>query len=218
MSITSISSASITGTSESSLSQLSDDYETFLNLLVAQIQNQDPLEPLDATEFISQIATLTQVEQTVNTNSQLEQLRSTLALTASMSEATLIGRTVTVPASTVELDASGTPVSFSYEIEGEASSATAIISDADGNVLRVIEELPGTAGTLNQVSWDGLDDGGALLPAGNYTISMAALDATGGYNTYIRDKVASVSYVGGEQLLNLENGLEASSGEIVKIE
>lgn len=218
MSITSISSASVAGSAENSLSQLSNDYETFLNLLVAQIRNQDPLEPMDATEFISQIATLTQVEQTVNTNSQLEQLRSTLALTASMSEATLIGRTVTVPSSTVQLEDGGSPVAFSYEIEGEASSASAIISDADGNMLRVIEELPGGAGTLHQVSWDGRDDSGAALPAGTYTISMAALDAAGGYNTYIRDRVASVSYVGGEQLLNLENGLEASSGEIVRIE
>ncbi|MDR6266722.1 flagellar hook assembly protein FlgD [Roseobacter sp. N2S] len=218
MSITSISSATVAGGADSSLSQLSQDYETFLQLMVAQIQNQDPLEPMDSTEFISQIATLTQVEQSVNTNSQLEQLRSTLALTASMSEATLIGRTVTVPSSTIKIDSVGTPVSFSYEIEGEASSATAIISDAEGNVLRTIEGLPGTAGTLNMVTWDGLDTNGAPMPVGTYQISLAAEDGTGGYNTYIRDTVESVSYVGGEQLLNLRNGVEANSGDIVMIE
>lgn len=218
MSITSISSATVAGGADSSLSQLSQDYETFLQLMVAQIQNQDPLEPMDSTEFISQIATLTQVEQSVNTNSQLEQLRSTLALTASMSEATLIGRAVTVPSTTIQIESAGTPASFSYEIEGEASSATAIISDAEGNVLRAIEGLPGTAGTLNMVTWDGLDATGALVPAGTYQISLAAEDGTGGYNTYIRDTVESVSYVGGEQLLNLRNGVEAYSGDIVKIE
>ena len=75
MSISSVTAANVTATSETSLSQLGQDYETFLGLLVAQIQNQDPLEPMDATQFVSQIATLTQVEQSVNMNAQLEQLR-----------------------------------------------------------------------------------------------------------------------------------------------
>ncbi|MEY8799557.1 flagellar hook assembly protein FlgD [Leisingera sp. XS_AS12] len=218
MSISSITNASVAPASDGSLSKLSEDYETFLGLLVAQIKNQDPLEPMDPTQFVSQIATLTQVEQSVKTNSQLEQLRSTLALTASMSEASLIGRSVTVPSNSITVDEAGSPVSFSYEIEGEAASVTAIISDAEGNVLRMIEGLPGEGGKLNSVTWDGYDAQGAPIGAGTYTISLAAEGASGGYNTYIRDTVTSVSYVAGEQLLNLAMGGSASSGDIVKIE
>ena len=84
--------------------------------------------------------------------------------------------------------------------------------------MRTLEGLPGTAGALNMVTWDGYNESGTPMPAGTYQISLAAEDGTGGYNTYIRDVVESVSYVGGEQLLNLRNGVEANSGDIVMIE
>ena len=218
MSISSVTAANVTATSETSLSQLGQDYETFLGLLVAQIQNQDPLEPMDATQFVSQIATLTQVEQSVNMNAQLEQLRSSLALTASMSEASLIGRTVSVPADTINLHAVGMPVAFGYELEGTASTVGAVITDASGNVVRTIEQLPTTTGVINEVVWDGLDAYGQPAPAGTYRMSLTAEDATGGYNTFVRDTVDSVSYVGGQQFLNLAGGTMARSGDIVKIE
>ncbi|WP_425051057.1 flagellar hook assembly protein FlgD [Psychromarinibacter sp. S121] len=218
MSISTVSAATVTTTSESTLSQLGEDYETFLGLLVAQVQNQDPLEPMDATQFVSQIATLTQVEQSVNMNAQLEQLRSSLALTASMSEASLIGRTVSVPSDTITLHSEGMPLAFGYELEGTASAVSAVITDASGNVVRTIGDLSTATGVINDVVWDGYDANGDLAPVGTYQISLTATDATGGYNTYVRDTVNSVSYVGGQQILNLADGTMASSGDIVMIE
>lgn len=187
-------------------------------MLVAQVQNQDPLEPMDATQFVSQIATLTQVEQTVSLNEQMEGLRSSLAVNASLSEANLIGRTVTVPSDQLILKEDGAPVSFSYELEGDAAAVSAIITDGAGNVLRQINGLSGESGALQEVIWDGYGADGTPIPAGTYYISLSAQDATGGYNTYIRDEVESVTYVAGEQLLNLANGMSSASGDIMKIE
>lgn len=218
MSIDSVTSTAVTATSDGSLSQLSQDYETFLNLLVAQVQNQDPLEPMDATQFVSQIATLTQVEQSVALNGQLEDLRSALAVNASLSEANLIGRTVTVPSDTVRLSTAGEPVGFSYELQGDATSVSVMIKDTNGNLLRQIDGLSGESGRLHEIVWDGHDSAGNPIGAGEYTIALAAEGASGGYNTYARDKVVSISYVAGEQLLDLSNGSTANSGAIMKIE
>ena len=66
-------------TANDSLSQLGNDYNKFLTLLTAQIQNQDPLEPVDSTQFVAQLAQLSQVEQAVQTNTQLETLSSQIS-------------------------------------------------------------------------------------------------------------------------------------------
>ncbi|MEX3007045.1 flagellar hook assembly protein FlgD [Hoeflea sp. TYP-13] len=84
-----------TGTQSSSAAaqqQATVDYDTFLKLLVAEMQNQDPTEPMDSTEYISQLASFSQVEQTIQTNSRLEEI---LAASSIGQAGSLIGRTIT---------------------------------------------------------------------------------------------------------------------------
>jgi len=192
------------------------DYESFLNLLVAQVSHQDPLKPIDGTEFVSQLATLTGVEQSVKLNDQMQSLRTQLALSAALSESSLIGRTVTVPSEQIELGPSG--ARFSYELQSPASNVTAIIRNADGVTARELAGLPTSEQGLVEVAWDGTDDGGVLLPPGRYEVALATADTTGGYNTYASFEVLSLSFENGEQRLDLSGGGSALSSQIVRIE
>lgn len=195
---------------------LSDNYQNFLNLLVAQVSYQDPLNPVEGTDFIAQLATLTGVEQSLKMNEQMEALRAQLGLSAALSESSLIGRIVTVPSDVIELGEGG--ASFSYELGSSSESVTAIISDAAGNPVRQLEGLPGAAGELVSLTWDGTDASGALLPPGRYQIALAATDVAGGYNTYASFRVVSISFDAGRQYLDLEGGGAVTSDQILRID
>lgn len=195
---------------------LSDNYQSFLNLLVTQVSYQDPLNPVEGTDFIAQLATLTGVEQSLKMNEQMEALRAQIGLSAALSESSLIGRSVTVPSDEIELGADG--ASFSYELDRPSETVTAIITDAAGNPVRELTGLPGVAGERVGLHWDGTDASGAPLPPGRYGIALAASDVSGGYNTYSSFRVASVSFVSGQQYLDLEGGGSVTSSQIIRID
>ena len=92
MQVESATSATATSTTNSTSSAATVDYDTFLRLLVAQIENQDPTNPMDSTEQVAQLATFSQVEQTIQTNAKLDQM---LTLSAVSQVDGLIGRTLT---------------------------------------------------------------------------------------------------------------------------
>ena len=106
--------SSSTATATSSAARV--DYDAFLRLLVAEINNQDPTQPMDSTEYVAQLASFSQVEQSIQTNSKLDQMLSGNALL--LAEA-LIGRTITSPSGDVE----GTVASVRYA-DGDAAVAT----------------------------------------------------------------------------------------------
>jgi flagellar basal-body rod modification protein FlgD len=210
-----------TGTASASLAQapsngLSDNYKSFLNLLVAQVSYQDPLNPVEGTDFIAQLATLTGVEQSLKMNDQLAALRAQMGLSAALSESSLIGRSVTVPSEEIELGAGG--ASFSYELGRPSASVSAIISDASGRPVRELSGLPGVAGERVKLSWDGTDAQGVALPPGRYKLALAATDTGGGYNTYASFKVVSISFAAGQQYLDLEGGGAVTSDQIIRID
>ncbi|MFG6082824.1 flagellar hook assembly protein FlgD [Paracoccus litorisediminis] len=215
MSISSITAGSgTTSAADGSFSQLSEDYTRFMKLLVAQIQYQDPLEPVDGTEFIAQVATLTQVEQSVQTNKNLEGLSSKLAVTGALFETSLIGREITAASDTFTLGASGGR--FSYELADEASSVSAIIRDSKGKIVRQLDGLDGKAGKIVDMVWDGMDANGSMMPSGAYTIELASKGGNGAYNTYTTGRVASIEYGANSQYLKLEDGILVKSGDIVR--
>lgn len=203
--------------SQAPANSLSDNYKSFLNLLVAQVSYQDPLNPVEGTDFIAQLATLTGVEQSLKLNNQMESLRSQLGLSAALSESALIGKTVALPSETVELREGG--AAFSYDLASPQKSITAIITDANGNPVRQVSGLPGEVGQKTSVVWDGTDANGNQLPPGRYGISIApeSGEIAGGYNTYASFRVLSVSFDGGRQYLDLEGGGRTTSDQIVRI-
>lgn len=161
--------------SSSSLSQLGEDYTRFLTLLTAQVQHQDPLAPMDATQFVSQLAQLSQVEQAVKSNSNLESLGAQMGSLLSVSGAAMLGREVTVSSDTLMLD-SGEVDSY-YSVNEGTATLSAQIHDPDGNLVRTITGLSTDHTELQHLDWDGQTDAGNPVLDGKYTVTLVAKDA-----------------------------------------
>ncbi len=212
--------ATATTTSTASLSKdkLNTDYESFLKLLIAQVSHQDPLEPMDSTTFVSQLAQLTQVEQSIVTNDTLEKISNRMNSNGAMSDVMLIGRDVTVPTDRVELQDG--VASFSYQLSGEAQQVKALIRGQDGTVLREITNLGTEAGTPQSVGWDGKDPYGLPVPNGAYKIEILAIDAEGepvSASTQASTRVEQLTFRDGLPVLVLRNGGEAYSGSVLSV-
>jgi flagellar basal-body rod modification protein FlgD len=198
--------------------KLDTDYQSFLKLLIAQVSNQDPLEPMDSTTFVSQLAQLTQVEQSIVMNSNLEKIDRRLGNVEALSDVQLIGRDVTVPTDRIELR-DGT-ASLTYSLAAEAQSVTISIKTADGTVIRELTGQPGASGTPHQVTWDGRDLGGLPVPDSNFRVEINARDAAGkplGYQMTSTSRVQELTFREGFPLLVLRNGAEAYAGSVMAV-
>lgn len=199
--------------------KLDVDYQSFLKLLTAQISNQDPLKPMDSTQFVSQLAQLSQVEQSVQTNSNLETIAAKLSSVGAMADVQLIGHEVTVPTDALPLR--GGSASYSYELSDSAASAKAVIRGADGTVVREIEGLATAGGKRHDLSWDGLDSSGLRVPDDDFTVEIVARDAEGksiSYDGYGSATVKSLVFREGESRLLLDDGTEVASASVMAVE
>ncbi len=144
--------------------------EDFLTLLVAQLQNQDPLNPDDPTEFTAQLAQFSSLEQLFNLNESMENVASAVADSQKLSALSMIGKEVAYAESDFKFD--GSPVRIGYSIDGEASEVTLLLQK-DG---ATVAELAGSE--LQQgdhfMTWDGLTASGTPAPIGDYSIVVEA--------------------------------------------
>jgi flagellar basal-body rod modification protein FlgD len=142
--------------------------EDFLKLLVSQLQNQDPLNPSDPTEFTAQLAQFSSLEQLSNVNKNLEQLVSSQSVEAM----SFIGREVVAENSGFRLDADG--VDLGYRLEGQAEEVTLFVQD---NLGRTVASLPAEGLTAGEhfMAWDGKDENGNDVPPGDYQLLVSAL-------------------------------------------
>jgi flagellar basal-body rod modification protein FlgD len=145
--------------------------DRFLSLLVAQMKNQDPLNPLDNAEVTSQLAQLSTVQGIENMNATLETLAASLGVNQMSQAASLIGRGVLVPGNEIAPGEIENIVGF--ELSGPADQVTVSIQDATGKTVRTLELGPREAG-VDMVAWDGLLDGGAAAGEGPYQFTVAA--------------------------------------------
>ncbi len=180
---TSAASASSTSALQSAgLSSASSLNENdFLNMLITELQNQDPTNPLQSTDLAAQLAQFSQVSelQTMNTNIQ-NSTSANLVLTQSINNtmaSTLIGKEIKVNTSTVVYDGT-TPANVGVTLSGNAADVSVQIEDSNGNVVRTIDAGPKLSGD-NTITWDGKNDSGNNMQAGNYTFSVTATDSSG---------------------------------------
>jgi flagellar basal-body rod modification protein FlgD len=152
---------------------LASTFNNFLLLLTTQLQHQDPLSPLDTNQFTEQLVQFTNVEQTIKTNSKLDQLIALQGANQLTSALDYIGKTVEVDS--VVLDLSEGSATLTYDLASSAEETTIEIIDDAGNSVRTLT-VEGTAGQ-HEVIWDGKDSVGADLPDGLYGFVVKAVDS-----------------------------------------
>ena len=195
-----VSSASTTSDTATTASS-SLDKDAFLQLLVAQLKNQDPTSAEDPTEMVSQMTSYAQLEQLQNMNTALETLQTQNTGLFQAEAVGLVGKTVRVSSASFPLEDGSAAIGV--ELEADAASVVLKISDASGTVVATLDEGSQKAGSLS-FDWNGLDSSGNALADGTYTVAVAARDSSGSAvtaSTSARVEVESVLFSGGTVLL-----------------
>ena len=189
---------------------LGSDFEVFLQMLTAQAQYQDPLEPMDNSEYAAQLAQFSMVEQQVMTNDLMEQLMTTLGANNMSSAANWIGMEALVQGP-VQYD--GTPVTISPNPPITADQVDLIVSNAQGKEVQRIQ-IPTSS---DPFSWTGLNASGNPLPNGEYTFEIESsaqgeVLITEPALSYARVTEARIEE--GETLLVLESGYMITANNV----
>lgn len=177
----------------------------FLNLLVAQLNNQDPLSPQDNGEFIAQLAQFSTVEGVDKLNTSMESMLSGYQSSQALQASSLVGRKVIVPTDKAMVDTSET-FKASMVLPAASSNVYVNVYDGAGSVVNRINMGQQAAGNVSFM-WDGKDSSGNLLPPGAYKFEAQANYGaeTKGLTTMLPANVDSVTLgqSGGELMLNL---------------
>lgn len=163
---TSTSTSTVTGNSSADLQS------SFLTLLVAQLKNQDPTNPMENNELTTQLAQISTVSGIEKLNTTLGSISGQIDSNQSLQATTLIDHGVMIPGTTV-LSGNSTTTPFGVELQQAADTVTATITDKSGKVVRTIDIGALTAG-VHTFSWDGTSTDGTAAPEGSYNVSIAA--------------------------------------------
>ena len=216
--IDSVTTATTSAASTAMKESIGMNKDDFLVLFVTQLQNQDPLNPMDGTEFISQLAQLTQVEQAYNTNSNLESILSALDASSALSAVSFVGKEITASGNQVRLK-DGEEVDLTFSVPKNAEQVSVNILDENGDLVSTLTLGQTDAGDAT-LAWDGTDTTGSRLPAGIYIISATGQDAAGNSfacTPYTHGTVDGVSFSGSSPVL-IVGGVEVSFGNLLQVE
>lgn len=169
----------------------------FLNLLVAQLRHQDPLNPLESTEFTAQLAQFTSLEQLNNVNTNLEKLQGYQAAMKNAQAVDLIGKTIEAPGNTVMLR-DGSEAALAFDLSESVTALAVNIYGPEGNFVRTIEGGPLSAGR-HTLAWDGRDREGNRVSVGQYSFDIQATAPGGKAVTaapFISARVTGVNFDG----------------------
>ncbi len=150
---------------------------TFMNLMVKELQNQNPLEPMSNTNFISELAQFSSMNQLKSMNSTLKSLVSSQNQVALGSTVNLIGKTVQAKGDSFGFT-SGTGMPLKYSLPRNANSVSLDIYNGSGNLVYNTKLGPQNLGPQS-FNWNGLENSGSSAPSGNYSFSVNATNAAG---------------------------------------
>ncbi len=194
------------------------DKSSFLKLLVAQMQHQDPLEPMSNTEFVAQLAQFSGVEQLVAVNEGINILGIQQMGMSNAQASTFIGKEVMVRSDKLDVSDGNDPVSGSFKLQGDAVSVKVNIRDASGATIRTMELGPQEQGEVS-FEWDTRDDNGNLVAPGSYRVDAVAEDSEGNpvsWEAQVRGKVTGVDYTNGYPELVI-GSVKAMLSDIVRV-
>ncbi len=206
----------ISSTGNSSLEKITNSYQSsdtektnkedalgrdaFLTMLVAQLENQDPLNPMDGTDFSAQLAQFSQLEQLINLNDSMDSLAASFGENSEGDAMTYIGKQVTGNVDTMTVDEGA--VSGGFYSLSKAADVMVSITDADGKTVKTL--YPGQQATGSHlISWDGTDNNGDAVEDGNYTYTVLANTGSGYAEvpSSITGTVSGVAYNNGKAYL-----------------
>lgn len=193
--------------------------DAFLKLLVAQIRYQDPLQPLQGTEYVSQLSQFSQLEQSIAQSTRLDDVNSQLRGLGNNEATALVGKRVTVRGTQMKYDGVSAATS-SVTLQGNAQTVRARIVDGNGKVVRTMDLGPRASGTVS-VTWDGKDANGVAASAGNYRLEIEAKAEDGSSVATTQDVsglVKKVSFDKGYPELLLDSGAIAPISDLVAVE
>ena len=192
--------------------------DAFLKLLMAQLKNQDPLQPTDGTQFVTQLATFSQVEQSVAQSTTLSSIATQLQGLSNAQASGLVGKTVTMQASSLQWD--GTfAATTNVTLGSAAQQVTATIKDSQGNTVRTMSLGAEPAGAL-PITWNGANDAGQPAPPGTYSVNVNGTDASGqpvNVSQSVSGTVTKVSFDQGYPALMLSTGVSAPISQLVSV-
>ncbi len=193
--------------------------DEFLKLLIAQIKNQDPLEPQDNSTFVAELAQFSSLEQAMGMNERLDMLALQQQGLANSQVTSLVGRIATVKGSIVTLDGSGTGAQVAFSQAASSANTKVQIQDQNGNVIRTID-LGARPKGVSTIMWDGRDTAGNVMPKGPYAVSVVTADDNGspvGVSQETSGVVVSVAFDQGYPVLQLDNGVSVPVSDLLRV-
>ena len=173
--VSATNTSTATNTSSSTTSSLTANFETFMTLLTAQLKAQDPLSPMDSTEFTNQLVQYSEVEQAMKTNSMLEGLTSLISSNYNNSAVSYLGKNATTTDTTATM--TDGKASWNYTIPNGAEEVTLSVYDKAGNLVSKTDGDK-TSG-LHSFEWDGKKTDGGTVSTGEFTLKVTAKNSKG---------------------------------------
>jgi flagellar basal-body rod modification protein FlgD len=186
--------ATAQGVNNASSQQIAGNFDEFLQILTTQLQNQDPLSPMDSNSFTQELVEFASVEQQIDTNTNMQTMISLQQATTDLAGLQLVGSTVTVSGNTAALaNASNSPATWTLNSPSAATANVSITNSSGQTVFTGSTSL--NAGTQTY-TWNGKGSNGVTWPDGNYTISINATGANGqpvSVSTQVQGVVSAVN-------------------------
>jgi flagellar basal-body rod modification protein FlgD len=196
--------------------KINADFDMFLKLLTTQMQNQDPLDPMDTAQYTQQLVQYSQVEQSIEQTKTLKEMLSAFGTQNLMQASAMIGAQVETNTEVSGLSAA-TPAQWTWSSARDVTSMTATIKDAKG---KVIDTLPIDAtGAAGAFTWDGTTSNGKKVEPGLYSLELEGKDASGttvAATAHAYGKVTDVELVNGAVQVTV-NGNKISTADLLRI-
>ena len=176
----------------------------FLTLMLAQLKNQDPTSPVDSSTFLSQLASLSEVQGITNLNSSFATLSSSLSGNQALQASSLLGHQALVPSATATLATSGGTVTGAVSVPQTSSDVVVNVSNGAGVLVQQID-LGAQAKGMANFTWNGKNGDGSTAAAGTYTLSAQVNGVASGtaISTYVNGTVDSVTMGSGSAGMTL---------------